>query len=1087
MSEVTEKPKSSSTLKKLTSGSTWVSPFRSGGERKNLHQQLKEENSISKINVPRKFASHPTLLAQKEKEKKKAEAAAKDEAETKIDAKPVDKSGTTDTSIKSLNEVPIDTPTNEDATEVNEGEEVTAEDAGAELAAEDEVEAENEDEVDANIADDAVDDDAADAEVDATADTTNATTEPETSEVSGRVATADEHVKENAEAAAEAAANIKLNNDSSDDIVAKVAAADEPIEIVTQPQFKYEPAEEVENKAIEALKDKPKLLDRYNELNTTALGSVSRTLDDPNKVIDLGSGLKMTQQQLLDIAAKRVAPVLANINDEVSKTRTEDEIKRQQDLSVKVAGHEKKLTADFDKHVKKVGKLKEKFNKEIDLKLTNLTRLMATLDTNAVTFEKNTRQEIETANTEFTEREAKAVEKHFTDKETLLKNHDELEATKKQELEDAKANQEKTTAEIEELQEKKSTLDDENSELSSRIDALTAEFDAKIKELESLKSSHSEKEEAISKNLTTKKELDNKLASTNEAVKLKQNKHNILSAEVGALAGVVGAYAAKLASVKSDNEKAPSRLAEAKDHFKAWEAEKQAEAKKVALEHERQRAEIKEAEESKRIKAQEEAETKRHEEELERQRLKEEEERKAEEDRIAAEKKAEDDRIAAEKKAEEDRIAAEKKIEDDRVAEENRKEEEAKAKALEEEEAAQLALQPEYQRAQRVKQRDEEKQRLVEEREEQERIYQERKQKEETEASALQREIDELNEQKNLKAQEARNEAERLAQAKLDEIERLKAEHDERLRLYQERLDFEELQKSRLLEEVENLKRIRELREEKARLSNEVNKGVLVEDIQKLIDERELEVTRLSKQIELDDHDLYVLYHKEPKKLSTLGPSPSLANQSSISPVAALDNKERASKIEPKKAETTPIERSSPSKSNKASSVAAGAALGTAAGVGAAGSGATISANRNPPSVVSGNGSEGKQRSGSITKLIKRLSQRFKSGGDTSPTKAEAKVASSAESPSKVSRASNPASTGTKATPPESINLNKQPAGVAKETSAASVADSSDYVYEEVSDGEYERNKNHPDYLEVSHDEYEKSQKAYAKAQEKLA
>ena len=73
---------------------------------------------------------------------------------------------------------------------------------------------------------------------------------------------------------------------------------------------------------------------------------------------------------------------------------------------------------------------------------------------------KTTKGEIETANKEYEEREAKAVEQHATDKETIEKNHEELLATKKQELEDAKTGQETATQEIEELKDKKTELDD---------------------------------------------------------------------------------------------------------------------------------------------------------------------------------------------------------------------------------------------------------------------------------------------------------------------------------------------------------------------------------------------------------------------------------------------------------------------------------------------------------------------------------------------------------------------------------------------------------------------------------------------------
>lgn len=302
--------------------------------------------------------------------------------------------------------------------------------------------------------------------------------------------------------------------------------AEEP---VAEAKKAFEPVDDKNKEVVEQLKDKPLLLNRYEALNATAIDSVSRRIEDPNKVVDLGSGLKMSQEQLLAIAAARVAPVLANIDDEVKKTRSEDEIKRQQEISGKVKSHENKLLAEFDKHVRKLGKKKEKFDKDIDDKIADITRLQRNAEKNALDFKTQTEGEIETANTEYADREAKAIEKHGVDHETLLKNHEELEATKKQELEDAKLNQEKTTTEIEELQEKKSGLDNKNSELLTQIEELTTAYNAEIARLDELKAKFTEKQEAVSKNLATKDELDSNIAKSKQAVSAKKESHTKLA------------------------------------------------------------------------------------------------------------------------------------------------------------------------------------------------------------------------------------------------------------------------------------------------------------------------------------------------------------------------------------------------------------------------------------------------------------------------------------------------------------------------------------------------------------------------------
>ena len=54
----------------MTSGDTWVSPFRSQASEEdpkkkiNLYKQFKESNKIEHIKVPVKFSYHPTLEAE---------------------------------------------------------------------------------------------------------------------------------------------------------------------------------------------------------------------------------------------------------------------------------------------------------------------------------------------------------------------------------------------------------------------------------------------------------------------------------------------------------------------------------------------------------------------------------------------------------------------------------------------------------------------------------------------------------------------------------------------------------------------------------------------------------------------------------------------------------------------------------------------------------------------------------------------------------------------------------------------------------------------------------------------------------------
>jgi hypothetical protein len=985
-------------LKKLASSSSWVSPFRNSESSKqhNLHKQLHESNKMDKITVPKRFqpssAPAPSSSAKSENGKP---------AELSIDEP--------NASTKSLKDEPINTP-NPDAS-VNEVNEDNATVDGDKSDAESERPL-NEEEL--NTEDKSENDvvENGDAEKD---------NEPETVGENGVV-------EKEAESVARGA-----NDDNIEQEVKET-----PIELVTQPEMKYEPVSAPNQEVLDQFKDKPKLLGHYEALNATAIGSVSRHLDDPNKVIDLGQGLKMSQQQILDIAAKRVAPVLANINDAVDKTRQDDELKRAQAYDQKVEKHKSKLLGEFDKYVRKVGQKKEKYTKEIEAKLAQIERDHNQANADAEEFDTTTRKEIETANTEFEEREAKAVEKHGDDKETLLKNHDELEATKKQELEEAKEGQVTTTQEIEDLQERKAALDDENSQLSTKIEELTAQLDEQTSKLDDLKAQHQTKTDEIANNKSNKEELDSKIASTKKDLEERRSKHAALSAEVGVLGGVLAAYAAKLTSLASDKDDQSKRLSQAKEKFTEWQNDKQQMADQIAKEHERQRLE-----------AIHEAETKKHKEELERQAAKEEKERIEKEEAEERERKAKQEAEERERKAKEDAEELERLKKEKAEAEE--KDELLRLKKQREEEER-LKDDPEHQRELRIAQRNLEQQRLMDEREANDKIYAERTKREQEEADKLQKEIEGLEKQKTTKAELDRIEAQRLADAKLLEIQKLKEEHDAKLKLYQEKLDFEELQKSRLLAEVEHLKKIKELREEKARLAAEVNRKAEFEDIQNLIDNRELEIARLTKKIELDDNDLNKFHQENTVPISTQSaPVESSIHSKDVEPSRATNDVE-----EPKKKKLTKLFDAP--KEKVAAGVAAGAVAGAVAGTAIANSSSGAKATAPTPTASS------TESSSSISRL-KSLGKRFSTSRRKSLSPPKERAAPASSSSKTVKKDSS-----LKAIP---VDVSKQPAAVDPKSLADDDYDTYS-VYEEVDSLEYENNKSNPDYLIVSDEEYQK-------------
>lgn len=563
-------------FKKWREGS-WISPFRASGNRKNQYKELREQNSIDKIHVPKKFTSHPTLeSAKKEQESKKKEKAL---AAKKSDKETGEKSKEDANSKEEAKAEP--------AAAVGEGEEETTDEMEKETEDKKEEDNDSAAEVDDKEASNGGDLKVNEEEKATTDDGLNAD-----SGVDG----------EQAEAKADETDEIDADQEdiaSDDGIVEKVK--ENPIEIVTQPDAKYEPVQLPNQEVLDSLKDKPLLLNRYMELNTVAVGSVSRKLDDPDKIIDMGLGMKMTQRQLLEIAAKRVAPVISNINEEVAKTRDEDEILRKKEVANKVAGHEKKLQAELEKYARKVGKQKDKFDAEIAKRMEDIEQQIKGAKLEASNFDESTRKDIANAHEEYKSREEQAVTKHENDKVTLVQNHEELEATKKQELESAKENQTKTAQEIEDLKKKKEEFEHENEELTSKIEELEAKVNEKKPVLEDLKAKHGDKQALIEGHKTKKSDLEEKLATAKKDLKEKEKHHSILGAEVAAISATLGAYASKLTEIHTGHKEHPKRLAEAKDKFQKWEKERESIANDVAKTHERKKLEAEKEAELKRL------------------------------------------------------------------------------------------------------------------------------------------------------------------------------------------------------------------------------------------------------------------------------------------------------------------------------------------------------------------------------------------------------------------------------------------------------------------------------------------------------
>ena len=526
----------SSNLKKLASENEWVSPFRTGGNRKSLREQLTQQNSISNIKVPSKFTSHEILQeAEKEKGQKNEEATKEEQsAEENLEERSKDEEG-------------------DDAKEAVEESKSGEKDTTVGGNGTEKAEPENKEKEDLALKGD---------------------TESE------RPLSEEERKHLDKEEAGEKAEGRKGENEGEE----------EPIDIVEQPPTPKAELVKLPNQEImERLKDKPKMLQHFQQLNASAYESAFNNLNDPNRVIDVGAGLKMTRQLLLDMAAKRVAPVLANIEVEISKSRKEDDIKRAKQYGAKVSSHEKKLLNSFEKYKKKVLKQKGKYDADHTEKLNDLEKKKQSADSDAVAFEGEIKEDIEKANNDYETRKEEAGNKHLLDKETLLRNHEELVTIKKKELEETIANLENTSKEINELEEAREALENSNTELSSKINKTKSQLDEVAPELGELKRKTFNEKEVVDRYNSTRAELNGKINESQEKLNHKKEKHSTLLEEIKDLKEKLSAYGTKSAYLQSVIDEHPKRLADARNKSRAWENERQGIANDVAREDERKR------------------------------------------------------------------------------------------------------------------------------------------------------------------------------------------------------------------------------------------------------------------------------------------------------------------------------------------------------------------------------------------------------------------------------------------------------------------------------------------------------------------
>ncbi|WLF80107.1 hypothetical protein PVL30_003881 [Lodderomyces elongisporus] len=339
----------------------------------------------------------------------------------------------------------------------------------------------------------------------------------------------------------------------------------------------------------ESLKDKPVLLKHYRELNKTAAGALEPHIDDPNKEYDLGSGLKMKQVQLMKIAAERVKPILTLIDNEVAKTREEDEIKRQQDLEFKVSKHKGKLENELKRHKSRLEKNKDTFDQEIDRKLASIETLKNDSVAKRNEYKETIETEISNAKEEYKQREEKAITQHAFDKKTLEKNHEELLATKVQALEETKFDQEKVLHEIGDLQERKAALACENEVVLHSIEQLGAIVNEKNTKLDDLITNYQVQQDWVKANDAKIDDFNAKVDAIYNSLNVKKFQEKALANKVKELEISLAKYQTKLNELHFDAKQNAERLVDAKQKMKVWQAEKDKLAEEEARKHERER------------------------------------------------------------------------------------------------------------------------------------------------------------------------------------------------------------------------------------------------------------------------------------------------------------------------------------------------------------------------------------------------------------------------------------------------------------------------------------------------------------------
>lgn len=393
---------------------------------------------------------------------------------------------------------------------------------------------------------------------------------------------------------------------------------------------------------IKKLSSTPKMLGRYKDNLSIARASMNKNkVENRDRLVGVGGGKALTEDELYAIARQRVQPLLADVDAQVAK--------RQQDDKTKLE-HERKVYAEKD--ASKLSVELRKFKKELAKKTAEITKThqstVAVLETKKEQSKKDhdeyiqsTKDQMEQDVTDAEEAEKAAAAKHQEDLQKTEENAEQLKKDKTAELEQTK------TAQTDAI-EAADTFKSNGEALSTKAGEEEAELAEKTSELEALLQKVQAAVEAKYAALSRSKEAKTRTKTYNREITIatsleKRHHDNVdkLTDHVDTLKHAVSKKEAKLADLQAESEKLVTKRKEATQTRDEW---KSSQAKIRAEEAEKQEKIRVEKEEAEKREAIEREESKKKEEEL---RKEEEEEYEAAQKRAAEKQQRELDEIAA--------------------------------------------------------------------------------------------------------------------------------------------------------------------------------------------------------------------------------------------------------------------------------------------------------------------------------------------------------------------------------------------------------------------------------------------------------